>query len=328
MKDILSSIVGHEPIKQRLSQLVSKQKLPNTVILSGSSSIGKYKVALGVAQAVMCRQKQGDLACGLCGSCLRVAKEQHENLRLVKSAGGLIKVDQARAVTQFLSKKNNADEFKVVIIDESEHLNNQSANALLKTLEEPPKNCFIILVTSSLNQLLPTIRSRGQIFRFGELTTAQIKQISGADEWLVELSGANLQTIDKLQDSSYQEIYMNLSHSIANLGESNYNASINLISAYTKNKTHSLILIQALQGLFHSSYKNKLGFTSHPIEWQDLAKNKLMKLSKSTLMDLFNESVQMESQLKANFDVLLSFESLYLKLINYFSQEVQVCQPG
>ncbi len=321
MKNLLNSVVGHQAVIDRLTSLVTTNRLPNTLILSGAKSIGKYKTALGLGQNIFCKSKVGASACGVCGSCLRVKNEQHESLQILKSNDGLIKVDQAREVTHFLSKQNNVGEYKVVIIDGAEYMNSQSANALLKTLEEPPENCFIILVSSSLYKLLPTIRSRAQIFRFGSLTTGQLKQIKPVDDWLIELSGANLEIMEKLQDSSNQEIYMKLASSVSQLSESNYDACVKQITSFTKNKQHSLVLIQALQSLIHASYKKSLGMSMQKIDWQEPALERLSALTQSQIMELFTESVKFEYYQKSNFDILLIFESLFLKLISYFNGE-------
>ncbi len=320
MKNILSSVIGHSKTKNRLVDLIGNNKLPNTIILSGNKSIGKFKVALGLSQVIMCSQRINKQACGQCGDCIRSANKQHEGLLIVESSSGLIKVDEARRVTQFFSKKNNPNEFRVVIIDEAELLNSQSANALLKTLEEPPQNCFILLVTSSLYRLLPTIRSRGQIFRFGQLSIDEIKQVTKVEDWLIRLSGLNIDTIDKLQEASFQDIYMKLASGIAELKEANYNHWINQILPYTKNKNQSLVLIQALQGLLYSTYKLKLGYEFQVLDWQIPSVDRLKTLSNTILMDLFKEATKMEQQLKANFDILLIFESFYLKLISLFEQ--------
>jgi len=229
MSSILSSVIGHEAAIERLVSLVVMGKLPNTSILSGRRSVGKYKTALGLSQNIFCKNKVNSQACGVCGSCLRVVNEQHESLQIIKSNESLIKVDQAREVTHFLSKQNNAGECKVVIIDGAEYMNNQSANALLKTLEEPPENCFIILVSSSLYKLLPTIRSRAQIFRFGSLTNEQLKKVKPVDDWLIELSGSNLSLMDQLQDSANQEIFMTLANCVQQLNASNYHECLKQI---------------------------------------------------------------------------------------------------
>lgn len=321
MNNILSEVIGHSEVIQRLVGLVASSKLPNTIILSGTGSIGKYKSALGLSQNIFCKNKSETSACGLCGSCVRAKNQQHEGLLVLKSKDSLIKVDQARDVTHFLSQRNNIDEYKVVIVDGAEHMNNQSANALLKTLEEPPENCFIILVTSSLYKLLPTIRSRAQVFRFGALTNEEIKKIKQVDDWLIELSGSNLDIMEKLQDSSNQEIYMKLASSISQLSDANYNACIKQISAYTKSKPQCLVLIQALQSLFYTSYKKGLGIKLNKIDWQEPALSKLGDLNRVQLMELFNESVQFEYFQKSNFDMLLVFESLFLKLVTYFNGE-------
>ncbi len=319
MKRIIDEIIGHKPVLDRLQRLVSSNKLPGTLILSGPSSVGKYKAALALAQTLFCRQNHQEAACGVCGDCQRVYLEQHEGLKLLKPSIEPIKVEQARQITQFLSLKNEASEHRLVIIDEAEKMNPQSANALLKTLEEPPENCFIVLVTSSLHALLPTIRSRGQIFRFGGLTEAEVRQIVSAPDWVFKVSGGRLDTIARLQDKDYETLFSDLYNSIANLQEGYLQSALSPLQGFIKSKEQCFVLVQSLQSLLQANLWASLNIQDKIA--QQLVIDKLSGLGPTLLFDLFFQSVQMESHLKSNFDMLLVFETFFASLNQYFKGE-------
>ena len=122
------NVVGHARVRQKLQQLIVKNRVPGTLIFAGRPSVGKFKVALKQAQYLFCPE-----GCGTCGHCLRVAKGQHERLRIIQSEGQQpIKVGDVRDVVKFLSLQNEQGEAKVVIVDGAEKLNLQAANAFLK----------------------------------------------------------------------------------------------------------------------------------------------------------------------------------------------------
>ena len=272
---ISQSLLAHNQVLQRLEGLVSRQKLPNSLLFVGAESVGKYKTSLALSQYILCESQS---ACGHCPSCQRVHNEQHESLKIIKPEGGQIKVSQAREMVRFFSQKLGPKEYKVIIVDEAEKFNVQSSNALLKTLEEPPQNCFVILVTHSLYKLLVTIRSRCQIFRFGNLNKEQIKKIKPVEDWLVDFGDNNLNKIEQLTDSENQQVYMSLAESIASLTSGNYVNSLKKIEAYIKSKEQRFVLIQSLQHLVKNSIKRKLKLPTSSLSWQDEAVAKLESL--------------------------------------------------
>src|SRR5512134_2763046 len=161
-----SEIVGHERPVAILKRALANGTLAHAYLFSGAEGTGKKMTALALASAVNCLERGPDGGCGTCPSCRKVASGSHPDVHLLVPDGTEIKIDQVREVQSELSLRPFEGAKKVLIVDGAETMKDASSNALLKTLEEPPGDTVIILVTSRPQGLLPTIRSRCQEIRF------------------------------------------------------------------------------------------------------------------------------------------------------------------
>lgn len=167
-------------IWQRLQSL--RDRLPNALLLKGAEGIGKLDLAMDYAKSILCASPlAGGLACQNCPSCHWFVQESNPDFRLIqpdalaasedapekeggKKASREISVDQIRALSTFVNLSAHSGGYRVVVIHPAESMNSNSANALLKTLEEPTDKLLFILVTNKPQQLLPTILSRSLSF--------------------------------------------------------------------------------------------------------------------------------------------------------------------
>ena len=168
-----SDIIGQEQIKEHLQSALSTGKISHAYIINGEKSSGKEFVAKVFAMALQC-EKGGVEPCQVCHSCRQALSDnQPDIIRLVHEKPNTISVDDIR-------KQINGDVAisprKVYIINEAEKMNQQAQNALLKTLEEPPEYAVILLLTSNLNALLPTIISRCVVLNMKPVADEQIRQ--------------------------------------------------------------------------------------------------------------------------------------------------------
>lgn len=134
-----------------------------------------------VIKLINCREDE--VSCGSCWDCQRLEDSRHPDLLILEPEGMTLKIEAIRQAQQFLSLKSFRLMRKVLVIKQGENLSPEAANAFLKTLEEPPQNCFIAVCVSKLEGVLPTIISRcRQIylsFDLGEeLDSSLIKDIS------------------------------------------------------------------------------------------------------------------------------------------------------
>jgi DNA polymerase-3 subunit delta' len=144
---------------KQLSARIAADKLHHALLIQGPSGLGKSNFALQFAQLLLCKARQGHKVCGHCQSCLLNAANTHPDLHVVES-DKQIGVDQIRDAIKKLVSSAHMSGAKVLIIYDAHTMTESSANALLKTLEEPTANTFLLLTTDKPERLLPTIKSR------------------------------------------------------------------------------------------------------------------------------------------------------------------------
>ena len=169
----LSDIVGHDSLRERLSAALEQDRLPHGLLFAGPEGVGKRATADALAQLFLNVAEGRDLS-------------QHPDYHFVdrkvvrlhdktgKSKALFLTVEAIRGeVVTPANRKSVEGVGKVFVIDEAETMNPAAQNALLKTLEEPAGRTMIVLVTDQPDRLLPTIRSRCQLFRFGRLDESE-----------------------------------------------------------------------------------------------------------------------------------------------------------
>lgn len=173
-KRIFDSVVGHKETIKKLLMMVAAGRMPNSLLFVGPNAQGKKSVAIGLVQALLCENSK--TACGQCASCQRVFSRQSEGLIIVEPEKGVIKIEVARGIVQQLSL-SSWSKAQIVVIDDAQLLNPSAANALLKSIEEPPKNTHFILLSPSQESVLKTLRSRSQIVRFAGLNRHELEAL-------------------------------------------------------------------------------------------------------------------------------------------------------
>jgi DNA polymerase-3 subunit delta' len=161
-----ASIEGHDRPLTILKRTLANNALAHAYLFSGEKGIGKRMTALALAAAVNCRNAGLEGGCGVCPSCRKISSQGHPDVFLLVPDGDEIKIDQIRQVQDHLALRPFEGAKKTLIVDDADRLNTASSNAFLKTLEEPPGDVLIILVTALPLSLLATIRSRCQEIRF------------------------------------------------------------------------------------------------------------------------------------------------------------------
>ena len=150
----------------RLAAAHAADRMPHALLIHEAPGAGGDWLALWAAQLVLCTQPQG-APCGVCLGCKRVAAGQHPDLtslRLVEDSQQ-IRIEQVRELSEELSLTSHQGSYKVGLVSPADALNRFAANALLKTLEEPPARTLLILVATQPSRLPPTILSRCQRIR-------------------------------------------------------------------------------------------------------------------------------------------------------------------
>lgn len=190
---MFSRLIGNEVTKLTLRRLVHQRRLPNSLLFVGPDGVGKKQFAIETARALFCRQTSNDEACGSCSSCQRagvfspptsekpddfdrVLFTEHPDLGFVLPFKRNVRIGAIRALEREANFNPYEAAARVFIIDDADLMKDAAANALLKTLEEPPETTHIILVTSRPDVLLPTIRSRCQTIHFAPVERKAIEE--------------------------------------------------------------------------------------------------------------------------------------------------------
>ncbi|MEE1028606.1 MAG: DNA polymerase III subunit delta' C-terminal domain-containing protein [Agathobacter sp.] len=156
-----NEIVGHEQIKEHLQNAIKMEKVSHAYIINGPKLSGKMMLAEAFATALQC--ENGDpCGCMQCKSCRQAAdRNQPDIIYVSHEKPNNISVDEIRAqLNNDIAIKPYSSRYKIYIIDETEKMNQQAQNALLKTIEEPPAYGIIMLLTTNADSFLQTIRSR------------------------------------------------------------------------------------------------------------------------------------------------------------------------
>ena len=168
-------IVGHEKIITQLHHAIKSNRIAGAYLFVGPAGVGKETVAIHFAKSINCLE-HGESACGDCISCRKTDVGNHPDTQIVGPSGAWIRIDQIRELQKRIVYRPLEGARKVVILREAERMNLEAANCLLKTLEEPPAESVLILLTTNVDALLPTIRSRCQIIKFNPLTPNELRR--------------------------------------------------------------------------------------------------------------------------------------------------------
>ncbi len=169
--------LGNEQVRAALSAAFDSHRFPHALILQGEAGCGKRTLALLIAQALVCRNS-ASAPCGTCPSCVRSAAGSHPDIRIVEGSGVTrsLTVDAVKAVTADAYRMPEEADCNVYLLFMGQKTSEAAQNKLLKVIEEPPEGAVFILVCESAEQLLPTIRSRTQIF---SLKPPALKEAAG-----------------------------------------------------------------------------------------------------------------------------------------------------
>lgn len=154
-------IIGHEWAIDLLDRSITTGKLSHAYLFVGPRQVGKHTLAKATAQVILCTGDQPP--CGRCRACRLVMADRHPDVRLIAPEGASIKIDAIREMQHAVSLSAVEGRYRVVVIDQFDQATTSAANALLKTLEEPPGMVVLLLTATRLESLLPTIVSRCQI---------------------------------------------------------------------------------------------------------------------------------------------------------------------
>lgn len=150
---------GNEKTIKTLEKIANSKKIPHSYIFTGIEGIGKKLTSLYFAKILNCESEK-NIPCNQCSNCKKIDKNIHPDILILSTEKKQITLEMVREIISFSSSNPFEGKYKIAIIDDAHKLNQFASNALLKTIEEPTTRTIFILITDSINKLLPTILSR------------------------------------------------------------------------------------------------------------------------------------------------------------------------
>ncbi len=307
-----------------LRRLFGEGRLPHALLLAAADGMGKQQLARAFSAWVLCREPGPQGACGHCKSCQLLAAGSHPDLLWVspesegEKVSKVIKVEQARAVVDFASQSAQLQGWRVVVLSPAHALNTASANALLKTLEEPGRDTLILLLTDQPMGLLATIRSRCQLLPLSlpDLEVAmdwlrpQVPDAREAQTLLQLARGAPVAAL-ALRDSAWFQARREL---LADLAAVSRGEQTPLAAATRWSKMDAIEQVTAWQSLLDDAVQLRMApeLTSRHGDLQAELGSLLGVLSAETLLDSLWQAVESRRLLDTNVQPQAILESLWL----------------
>jgi DNA polymerase-3 subunit delta' len=243
-----SEIIGHQKPLETLRAALANGRLHHAYLFLGPEGVGKRTIGLSLAQAIHCNEVDND-SCGHCLNCLRIQTGNHPDVRMIGPIAGKkeISIQQIRSIEKELSFRAFSGK-KIAIIDPATLMNMPAQNALLKTLEEPPRDSLLILVATNAGGLLPTLRSRCLRIAFGPLPrdliagylAAKETMTRDAAEFVAAISMGSLGAALELDKEELVEQRRNWVEIMDSLRPGDYRAALNAAEALSSSREESL----------------------------------------------------------------------------------------
>ena len=318
-------IIGNEDAKDYFIKALTKDHLSHSYIFEGPYGVGKKTFARKLAKAILCENRDGDKACDRCQSCHMVEAGTHPDIITIEKDTKVTKVDNIREnIVREMEIKPYQSNHKIIIVNAADTINIQGQNAMLKTIEEPPKYGIVILVCENLASMLPTIKSRCITVRFNPLSKEKMNAYlqdkgigEGERQVYAKLSEGSIGVInDILQDENYIELRKQSISYLERLGKANLLQLYDLVKEITDQKENieqilefwlywyrdvAVIKASGSEDLYYLDYQKQLLDMSQNITYNKVSQN--IESIKYAILDI-----------KQNIYSTFVIENLLLKL--------------
>jgi DNA polymerase-3 subunit delta' len=177
----LGDLIGQDLARAALERAIAGGRVAHAYVFEGPPGVGKRSAALGLAMALDCPVAPG-AGCGACEVCRRIEAGLHPDVPSFgpSGPGGQVVIEDIRAILALARTRPHEAPARIIVVDDADTMNPNSANGLLKTLEEPLAGNHLVLCTAAPDRLLPTVRSRAQRIRFRALSPAALAALARA----------------------------------------------------------------------------------------------------------------------------------------------------
>jgi DNA polymerase-3 subunit delta' len=320
------AIKGHAQQVRLLRSAVRRGTVAHAYLFTGIPGIGKMTVARSLAKALNCSAGLDADFCDACTSCVMISGGTHPDVQSIEPDGDFIKISQIRTMQDRMLYTRFLDRYRLVLIDRAEAMNLQSSNCLLKTLEEPPVNTVLILLTPLPYRIPATIRSRCQRVAFhplpSRLIEASLQELRGTDDpgtgqLASRLAGGSLGRALRWQESGMLQQRRRLLALIAGTERSLLNAIFDFAEELGEDRACLLELLDLLRLWIRDVMMAKDAGTSAGLINSDLA-GEAMAMSRSLSWPrLFQQDLlvaDVQAALQGPVNPKLAMEHLMLML--------------
>jgi DNA polymerase III subunit delta' len=248
-------MIGHEWAVDLLSEHVIHGRERHAYLITGPQGVGRRTLALRFAQALNCRSALSPgQPCRTCSTCRRIDTMQYPDLSVVEAEheGQVLKIDQVRELQHNLALAPYEARYRVALLLRFEEAHSSAANAMLKTLEEPPSQVVVILTAQSVESLLPTIVSRCEVLRLRPLS--------------IDETSRGLQTVKQVPEEA--------AHRLAHISEGRPGYAIRLYEEPGLYEQRLAIMDELVQTL-GSSRRERFAFAKDKVENKEELRNEL-----------------------------------------------------
>lgn len=319
----LFDVLGQRKAAEILHESLKHQRVAHAYIFAGPRGVGKVRMAIEFAKALHCESKDDD-ACNQCSSCTRIEHYNHPDVMWIKPEGNSIKIEQIRQLQKGFHYKALND-YKVLIIENAEVLTRESANSLLKFLEEPGSPMVAVLLAENPHQLLPTIRSRCQVIHFSHLDPYSMIEMLKSEfkEQDILLASHITEDMDGVRDLLISEQFAQMRNLVIQWSEDislkNYQLLYTINENILKNeyiKEHLPLFIDLLLLWYRDILNVKLNRNEHVIykESESILRKQALHLTELRIVKMMEDLLKAKNQMAAYANSQLALESLVLSL--------------
>ncbi|MDA3931802.1 MAG: hypothetical protein PF513_03615 [Tenericutes bacterium] len=318
-----------------LKNHIHLNRLNHAYIFEGVKGTRKAEIAEFFSKAIMCNNKDdSENPCHECDNCKRIDSGVHPNMFIVKPDGQMIKKEQIKSLIEEFSKTSLESGPRINIIYEADKFNLSSANALLKTMEEPGEDIYQIMITENVQALLPTIKSRGEKIHFKELDRDIIKdklQSLGIDASYANPISQYTSDISAAIEIANDGLMIELIDLVIDVYESMEDNKKSVIITFLENGGKVIseqsraeffldLMIIFQKDIIQSKLKNEhLCFYNHHFLIENLAKKLDLNKAKNHLEKL----LELSKRIKYNINMPLAFNQLLMVLERGYKNATQ-----
>lgn len=273
----MSLVQGHENIVAYLERTVENRQPAHAYLFSGKEGIGKRLVAIKFACMLMCKDPEHDLD-DSCPACRKILTSSHPDVEVIVPEKGLIRIDKVRSLQNSLKFAPMESDYKFILIDDAHLMNRSAQNALLKTLEEPPPNRIIVLVTSKPSLLLSTVRSRCRKIYFGPLSFSNLTAVlqrkgltPGEAEISASISAGSVCRALEVNKSSFLELRKRVISTMSDPGQRGIAGLLELSESVSSDRQSSKEIIDIAISWIRDVFIEKIGVESFAVINRDFS---------------------------------------------------------